>query len=317
MRVFLTGASGFIGSAITAELLEAGHQVLGLARSEAAAKSLRAAGADVHQGSLDDLASLRSGAAAADGVIHTAFIHAFSGVSLGTRLRIILGGLPAGIAARFMAAIAATDRQAIEALGEALVGSGRPLVVTSGTLLLPLGRLVTEHDDPDPTSPAAYRATAEAAALALAARGVRTAIVRLPPTVHGTGDYGFVPQLGDIARKKGVAAYVGKGLNRWPAVHRLDAARLFRLALERGTAGARYHGVAEEAIPFGEIAAVMGQQLGLAVAERPANHFSFFGPIVAADNPTSSAFTQQELGWTPTQPGLLADLKQENYLAVV
>jgi len=313
MRVFLTGASGFIGSAITAELLGAGHQVLGLVRSDAAAKALAAAGADVHRGSLDDLASLRSGAAQADGVIHTAFVHAFANISLAARLRVILGGLPGGIAARFMATIAALDKNAIAALGEALVGSRRPLVITSGTLLLPLGRLVTERDDPDPTSPAAYRAPSEAAARALAARGVRTAIVRLPPTVHGTGDYGFVPQLGGIARKKGVSAYVRQGLNRWPAVHRLDAARLFRLALERGTAGARYHGVAEEGVPFGEIAAVIGQQVGVPVAERPAKHFGFFGPIVAADNPTSSALTQAALGWAPTQPALLADLRQGGY----
>ena len=313
MRVFLTGASGFIGSAITAELLGAGHQVLGLARSDAVAKALSAAGADVHRGSLDDLASLRRGAAQADGVIHTAFVHAFSNISLAARLQVILGGLPGGIAARFMATIAALDKNAIAALGEALVGSGRPLVITSGTLLLPLGRLVTERDDPDPTSPAAYRAPAEAAARALAARGVRAAIVRLPPTVHGPGDYGFVPQLGGIARKKGVSAYVRPGLNRWPAVHRLDAARLFRLALERGTAGARYHGVAEEGVPFGEIAAVIGQQVGVPVGERPAQQFGFFGPIVAADNPTSSALTQAALGWQPTRPGLLADLAHGSY----
>jgi len=313
MRVFLTGATGFIGSAITKELLAAGHQVLGLARSAAAVQALRAAGAAAHRGSLDDLASLASGAAQADGVIHTAFVHEFSNISLAARLRVVLGGLPGGLAGRFMATIATLDKNAIAALGAALVGSGRPLVMASGTLLLPPGRFVAEHDTPDPTAPAFYRAPSEAAARELATQGVRTAIVRLPPTVHGDGDYGFVPRLIGLARKKQVSAYVNDGLNRWPAVHRLDAAHLFRLALEQGTAGASYHGVAEEGIPFHDIAAVIGRQLGVPVAARPPGHFGFLGSIVAADNPTSSILTQATLGWQPTRPGLLADLAQGYY----
>jgi nucleoside-diphosphate-sugar epimerase len=247
MRVFVTGATGFIGSAIVRELIDTGHKVLGLARSDAGAQSLAAAGADVHRGSLDDLESLRTGAAAADGVIHTAFIHGISHASMATRFRIVFDGIRRGMPSSFMANVIETDRRAIEALGAALAGSGRPLVVTSGTLGLTPGRLATEEDAHDPERPT--RGPSEGAALALLSRGVEASVVRLPPSVHGDGDHGMVPRLIEIARNKGVSADVGEGLNRWPAVHRLDAARLFRLALDKGSAGARYHGVAEEGVP--------------------------------------------------------------------
>ncbi|MEX8548970.1 MAG: SDR family oxidoreductase [Mucilaginibacter sp.] len=312
MRIFLTGASGFIGSAIIPELIGAGHQVLGLARSDASAKSIIAAGAEVHLGSLDDIESLKSGAAKSDGVIHTAFIHAFSNISIGARLKVIFGGLPKGIASRFMSTIAAMDSNAIAAMGSVLAGSGRPLVITSGTMILPLGRLVNENDKPDPKSPAAYRMPSENIAFELASQGVRSSIVRLPPTVHGDGDHGFVPSLIKIARKKGVSAYVNEGKNHWPAVHRLDAARLFRLALEKGTAGTAYHGVADEGIPFHQIASIIAKNLDLPLAPRPEKHFGFLGSIVAADNMTSSALTKQALGWQPTHSSLIADLDDHN-----
>src|SRR6266849_5632465 len=292
MRVFVTGATGFIGTAVVRELIDAGHRVLGLARSDAAAKSLVAAGAEVHRGSLEDLDSLRSGAAAADGVIHTAFIHDFSNYG------------PA----------AETDRRAVETLGAALAGSDRPLIVTSGTLLaLRHGPLATEEDAHNPNFPR----KSEDAALALTSRGVRTSVLRLPPSVHGNGDHGFVPQLISIAREKSVSAFMGDGLNRWPAVHRLDAAHLYGLVLEKGIAGAAYHGVADEGVPTREIAEAIGRRLHVPVVskspEQAADRFSWLAHFVGMDSPASSKLTEEKLGWQPNQPGLIADLERGTY----
>ena len=292
MRIFVTGATGFVGSAIVKELIGAGHEVLGLARSDAGAKSLIAAGADVHRGSLEDLESLCSGAAASDGVIHTAFIHDFNNYA------------PA----------AEADRRAIETLGTALAGSDRPLIVTSGTLMAQArGPLATEEDALNPSFPR----KSEDAALATVSSGVRASIVRLPPSVHGEGDHGFVPRLISIAREKGVSAYVGDGHSRWPAVHRLDAAHLYRLVLEKGTVGAKYHGVADEGLPTREIAAAIGRGLNVPVvsksSEEAADHFGWLAMFFAMDGPASSAQTQERLGWRPVQPGLIADLNAEHY----
>lgn len=295
MRIFVTGATGFIGTAIVDELIGAGHQVLGLARSDAAAEKLVAAGAAVHRGSLDDLVSLSRGAAASDGVIHTAFIHDFSQY----------------------AANGETDRLAVEALGFALAGSNRALVVTSGTMVVPPGRVATEDDIADPDSVAAPRVASEQAALAMTSRGVRSSIIRLPPSVHGDGDCGFVPALIAIARDKGISANVGEGTNRWPAVHRLDAARLFRLAVESAPAGSTLHGVAEEGVPVREIARVIGRRLDVPVVEKSSEeaseHFGWLAGFMSVDCPASSAKTQALLGWRPAYSGLIADLDRARY----
>ena len=317
MRVFVTGASGWIGSAVVKELIQADHQVVGLARSDAAAKSLLAAGAQAHRGTLEDLESLRRGAAAADGVIHLAFFHEFSQASIATRLRVIVGGSPRGIVSRFIATSVATDRRAIETLGTALAGPDRPLVVAFGTMGLTPGHLATEDDATDPDSTGGPRSQSEATMLALASRGVRSEIVRIAPSVHGQGDHGFLKTLITIARAKGMSAYVGEGANRWPAVHRADAAHLFRMALEKAPAGSRLHAVSDEGVPFREIAESIGRHLNLPVVsiarEKAVSHFGWLGTFVPVDNPTSSSLTQHRLGWHPVQPGLLADLDQGHY----
>jgi len=318
MRVFVTGATGFIGSAVVRELLDNGHEVLGLARSEAAAASLAAAGATPHRGSVEDLDSLRRGAAAADGAIHTAFFHQFSHASRGTRLRVMLGGSPRNIVPRFLAAMLAADRGAITAIGSALAGPDRPLVAAFGTMALSPGRLGTEEDDADPAAVGGARGETEHAMLELASRGARASIVRLPPVVHGDGDRaGFLPRMVNAARKNKVSCYVGDGRNRWPAVHRLDAAHLFVQALEKGEAGARYHAVAEEGVRVRDIATAIGRRLDLpvasATAEQVASRFSFMAPFLGVDNPASSTATRHRLGWEPTCCPLLDDLEHGTY----
>ena len=302
MRVFVTGASGHIGSLVVPELIEAGHEVTGLARSDKSAAVLAAAGAKVHRGSLDDPDSLRAGAAAADGVIHLAYNHE---------------PMQAG---NFVDA-ATLDLRAVQMMGAALDGSGKPLVITSGTLLLALaglGRAGTEADAVDTGEPSRPRVASENAAVALAERGVRSSVIRLSPTVHGPADaHGFIPRLIAIARDTGVSAYVGDGSNRWPAVHDVDAARLYRLALESAPAGSRLHGAADEGVPFRDIAEAIARRLNLAAASIPAKqadaHFGFLGGLVTLDNPTSSAVTRALLGWRPVHPGLLADLEEDHY----
>jgi nucleoside-diphosphate-sugar epimerase len=295
MRVFVTGATGFIGSAIVQELVHSGHRVLGLTRSDAGAKSLIAAGAEAHRGDLEILESLRSGAASSDAVIHTAFNHDFSQY----------------------VANCETDRRVIEALGSVLAGSGRLLIVTSGTgIANPGSGLLATEEDPPASSKVVPRAASEEAAASVAARGVRVAIVRLPQ-VHDTVKQGFVTYAIHLARKKGVSAYVGDGLNRWPAAHRLDTAHLYRLALEKADAGARYHAVAEEGVPVRDIAEVIGRGLNVPVVsiapEEAAGHFGWLGAFVGWDIPASSAETRRTLGWSPTGPGLISDLENMRY----
>ena len=291
MRVFVTGASGFIGSAVVSELIGAGHEVLGLARSDSSAQALEAAGAQVHRGDLEDLTSLRAGAGSADGVIHLAFNHDFNDY----------------------AGAADTDRRAIDSLGEVLAGSDRPFVVAAGLAGFAPGRTMTEDDAVDPNSPR----HSELAALGLASRGVRVSVLRLPPSVHGEGDHGFVPRLIDIAREKGVAAYPGDGSNRWPAVHRFDAARLFRLALESAPAGARLHAIGDEGIPVRDIANVIGRHVGLPVravpAEQAIDHFGWLGVFFSLDVAASGTLTRELLGWRPTREGLIEDLDAGHY----
>jgi nucleoside-diphosphate-sugar epimerase len=292
MRVFVTGATGFIGMVVVQDLIRAGHQVLGLSRSEAGAKTLVAAGAQVHRGHLEDLESLRTGAAEADGVIHTAFIHDFSKFKENCEI----------------------DRRAIEALGSTLAGSERPLVVTSGTLLVKPGQVATEdtsvpHDDSIPR-------VSERAALALIPKGVCACVVRLPQ-VHDRDKAGLVSFLIAVAREKGVSAYVGEGRNRWSAVHRLDVPPVYRLALEKASAGATYHAVGEEGVTLREIAQAIGRGLKMPVVSKfgaeATNHFGWLSAFAGLDGPASSALTQQRLGWHPTQStGLIADLDQFN-----
>ncbi|GAA0364962.1 SDR family oxidoreductase [Microbispora corallina] len=309
MRVFVTGASGFIGSAVVPELIAAGHQVVGLARSDAAAAALTAAGAQVRHGTIDDLDTLRSAAAASDGVIHLAFKHdiAFTGDFQGA---------------------ADADRRAVDAFGEALAGSDRPFVIASGTLGLLPGRVLTERDGrapetatetaPGATGPRTRQDTARAT-LALASRGVRSSVLRLPPTVHGEGDGGFMAALVGIARARGVSGYVGDGSNRWPGVHRLDAALLFRLALEKAPAGSVLHAIADEGVPIRTVAELIGRHLDLPVVSIPQEdvgaHFGWMSGFIGLDSPASSELTRELLGWRPAHPGLVEDLDKGHYFA--
>jgi nucleoside-diphosphate-sugar epimerase len=299
MRVFLTGASGFIGQAVVKELIGARHQVTGLARSDDAVQKLAKLGANAHAGFLHEPDTLRAGAAA---------------------LALILGGSPFNIVGRFGAAITAADRRVIDALAGTLTGSGRPLVTVFGTMAMAEGRTATEDEEPDPRSPGWMRSQTEAAVKAWAERGVRATMVRLAPSVHGDDDHGLVPRFIAAARRHKSSGYVGDGENRWSAVHCLDAAVLLRLALEEGRAGARYHGVADEGVPFRQIAEVIGRRLNLpAVSITPgeaARRLSWLAPFAAYDNPASSQQTREQLGWRPTHIGLLADLDREAYFRV-
>ncbi|MGW0209943.1 SDR family oxidoreductase [Streptomyces sp. NPDC003233] len=299
MRIFVTGASGWIGSAVVPELIGAGHQVVGLARSDTSATALTAAGAEVVRGTVDDLDLLRDAAAASDGVIHLAFKHdiAFSGDFQGA---------------------AEADRRAVDVFGEALAGSDRPFVLASGLAGLAPGRVATERDRAAfDGSPVSIRATTAQEVLAFASRGIRSSVVRLSPTCHGEGDNGFMATLVAIAREKGVSGYIGDGANRWPAVHRLDAAHLFRLAAEQAPAGSVLHGVAEEGVAIRDVAEVIGRHLDVPVvsvaAEEAAGHFGWMAGFIGLGLPASSTATRELLGWKPTQPDLLEDLDKGHY----
>jgi nucleoside-diphosphate-sugar epimerase len=303
MRIFVTGASGWIGSAVVPELLNAGHDVVGLARSEASAQRLEAAGAKVQRGDVDDPDGLAKAADGSDGVVHLAFQH-----------EVAFGGN--------FAAAAAADRRAVEAMGAALAGSDRPLVLASGILGLTAGRMAKEDDGLVPSaevraSPAGLRAATALLTLSLRGIGVRSSVLRFPPTVHGDGDHGFVATLVGIARQRGVAGYVGDGSNRWPAVHRSDAARLVRLAVEAAPAGSVLHAVGDEGVPFREIAESMGRHLGIPTASvtpgDAVEHFAFLGHFVGLDSPATATVTQELLAWEPTGPSLLEDLEQDHY----
>ncbi|RLJ73836.1 SDR family oxidoreductase [Pedobacter alluvionis] len=295
MKVFVTGATGFVGSAVVKELINAGHEVLGLARNETAEKALVLAGAEVHKGDLEDLASLQEGARLADGIIHTGFIHDFS---------------------RF-AAVCEIDRVAIETIGNSIAGTDKPFIVTSGTLIVNPGMLATEDMLPNYNG-ANPRLASEKAVDALASQNIRVSVVRLSPSVHGEGDHhGFVPMMIDIARKTGSSGYIGGGENQWTGVHRLDAAKLYRLALEQATPGARFHGVAEESITLKTIAESIGEQLGLPVVSISKNeaaaHFGWFEHFVSIDGPASGRLTRERLNWEPEYASLLQDLEHGIY----
>jgi nucleoside-diphosphate-sugar epimerase len=298
MRVFVAGATGYVGGAVVAELMGAGHRVVGLARTDSAAEQLALLGVDVHRGDITDLASLRAGASESDGVVYAANQHISETTDSAARARLELA--------------------AVEAIGHELADSGRPLVVTSGVIGRSPGVLFTEESVTEASPLTALRMPVEISVLALADRGVRSSSVRLAPTVHGEGDRrGFVSMLIDIARATGVSAYVGEGANRWPSVHRLDAATLYRLALESAPPGTPVNAVAEQGVPFMRIAEAIGRGLGLPVAsisaERAAQHFAFLAPLVALDSPTSSALTRERFGWEPAHPDLIADIDQGHY----
>lgn len=295
MRIFVTGAAGFVGSAIVEELLVHGHEVLGLARSDRSAELLATLGAEVHRGDLEAPETLRSGALAADAVIHTAFLHDFL---------------------RFRESCA-IDRTAIDTLGAAIDNTDKPLIVTAGVAFLETADQVATENDKAPGPTDHYPRASETAANALAARGIRASVIRLPPSVHGAGDHGFVPMLIDIAREKALSAYIEDGRNLWPAVHRRDAARAFRLAIELGATGETYHAVAEEGVSFRKIAQAIAAGLGVPFesvpAEKVEEHFTWFAPFAALDQPASSVWTRERLDWTPMGPELLEDIAEAGY----